>query len=145
MNSRMPPDPTSHRVFDDAARAHYREATATLPPALQGQLRAARRTALAAPSAASPWRLAMPLAVIATAVVALGIGLRMHAPPLSPAATGAGTVATRPAIPSAAPSGDTGALLLTLEDDPDFYLWLGTSEAGPMLDPSPEDCCNEPS
>ena len=145
MNSRMPPDPAPDRAFDDAARAHYREAAATLPLALQGRLRAARRAALAGPSAASAWRLAMPLAAMATAVFALGIGLRMHAPPVTPAATGAGTVATRPAIPSAAPPGDAEASLLTLEDDPDFYLWLGTGEAGPMLDPSSEDCCDEPS
>ncbi|HXH00858.1 MAG TPA: hypothetical protein VNI56_01525 [Xanthomonadaceae bacterium] len=141
----MPPDPAPDRAFDDAARAHYREAAATLPPALQGRLRAARRAAFAAPSAASAWRLAMPLAAMATAVLALGVGLRMQAPPVPPAATGAGTVPTHPAIPSAAPSGDAEGSLLTLEDDPDFYLWLGAGEADPMLDPSSEDCCDEPS
>ena len=68
-------------AFDRRAHASYRQAADALSPAMQGRLRAARRTALAGATArpASSRRLAwqaLPVAAVAMALFAVAIGLR---------------------------------------------------------------------
>lgn len=206
-------------AFDQQARAQYHHAASTLSPALQGRLRAARRTALAKGNAAGrrgarrepgtrQWPV-LPLAAMAAAVFALAIGLRWPRGADSgqgspPGTSGAPAVAVQtvvdpgnpqldagkpdvpdPVVPdvdlpdtvtpdavvSDADVPDTGVpdtvtadpaatervavepqvtdtsrpnlspevdpALLVLEEDPDFYLWLGEDDALPAsLEPA---------
>ena len=154
-------------AFDRRAHASYRQAADALSPAMQGRLRAARRTALAGATArpASSRRLAwqaLPVAAVAMALFAVAIGLRWQpggndgfppqvaqsaagpaddaeaghprSDPRDPATEAATTIhatgapqAAEPAL--AALSADADSSLLMLEEDPDFYLWLGGDDA----------------
>ncbi|MCA1713809.1 MAG: hypothetical protein LC715_01315 [Gammaproteobacteria bacterium] len=136
---------TKHDPMDQRARALYRAAAATLSPTMQGRLRAARRIAQA--DASAPARrvhaLAVPIAGLTAAVMALAVGLRLQTPdrpdgqkledaavtsPTQPAAAAPG----RPAqsVPIRQVSNDE-TLLPMLDEDPDFYLWLGSDDALP--------------
>jgi hypothetical protein len=110
--------------FDAAIRAYHADALARLSPRVQAQLAQRRNAALrgeARTVAARPHRLRFAVAGIA-ALCALALGMRFY--PQSPGGA-----------PSAAPatasiqyaSGSTA-----LEEDPDFYAWLGSSDA-PLL------------
>lgn len=131
--------------LDLHARALYRAAAATLSPTIQARLRAARRTAQA--GAPAPARrvhvLAVPVAGLAAAAMALAVGLRLQAPdrpdgqrPEAAAATSAARpAATAPGRPAqSAPIQQVGndeTWLPMLDEDPDFYLWLGSDDASP--------------
>jgi|GEM_PF-229877 len=136
---------TGQERFDQQARARYRDAAAALSPALQGRLRAARRNALAGTTATGRNRArppAMPIAAMVAAVVALAFGLRMQTPVRPgdrPVETRA-ISATQPAAPEPAPPAQAAptqqasnheTLLPMLDEDPDFYLWLGSDDALP--------------
>ena len=131
--------------LDQHARALYRAAAATLSPTMQGRLRAARRTAQAgAPAPARRMHaLAVPIAGLTAAVMALAVGLRLQAPDRPDGRRledAAATSATRPAAtapgrpaqstPTQQASNDE-TLLPMLDEDPDFYLWLGSDDALP--------------
>lgn len=132
--------------FDQRARARYHDAAAALSPAMQGRLRAARRTALAGTAVAGRHvarPLSMPIAAMAAAVLALAFGLRLQAPDRAtgpgredaavPVATTPPTIEPgRPARPAPAQQvGDQETLLSMLDEDPDFFLWLGSDEPLP--------------
>lgn len=110
--------------FDDAVRAHHAAALAQLSPRVRAQLAQRRNAALrgeARAEAARPHRLRFAVAGFA-ALCALALGMRFY--PQSPG----GAPAAMPAATSAQyASGSTA-----LEEDPDFYAWLGSSDA-PML------------
>lgn len=133
-----------HDDFDQRARARYREAAATLPPSLQGRLRAARREALQAgqPRRRLPhrWPVAMPAALAIAAVLVLAVDLRGPGPRQT--APDPQTEVTGAAAPPAVEAMDTDTALvaasladeadtdvLLYEHDPDFYLWLGSEDA----------------
>lgn len=134
--------------FDQRARARYHDAAAALSPAMQGRLRAARRTALAGTAVAGRHvarPLAMPIAAMAAAVLALAFGLRLQAPDGAsgqvPENEAVPVATTPPIIEPGRPSrpapveqvgdGETETLLSVLDEDPDFYLWLGSDEPLP--------------
>ena len=164
-------------AFDQQAHACYVEAAAALSPAMQGRLRAARRTALATPAGSRietrrhrPGPL-LPVGAVAAALLAVAVGLRWQPGVESPgpapvgmsvAQQSSGTdqtsqkpgvhgsppdVVARPATAQARPDpastaqGADAALagvrsedsepLLMLDEDPDFYLWLGGDDALP--------------
>ena len=136
---------TEANLLDQQARALYRAAAASLSPAMQGRLRAARRTAQAgAPAPARRMHaLAVPIAGLTAAVMALAVGLRLQAPE-RPDGRRLGGAAATSAIPSAATApgrpaqsapiqqvGIDETLLPVLDEDPDFYLWLGSDDALP--------------
>ena len=164
-------------AFDQHAHACYLEAASALSPAMQGRLRAARRTALAtaAPGLRDvrrwrwPWPV-LPVGAMAAALLAVAVGLRwqpgggtgpMPAGMSAAQSNSADQVrqepdprstrsdAPDPALadaerPEPAPttsktagaalagvrSKDDDALLM-LDEDPDFYLWLGGDDALP--------------
>lgn len=144
--------------FDRRARARYHEAAATLPPSLQGRLRAARREALQAGQTRhrTPrrWPVALPAALAMAAVLVLVVGVRGPQPQQAApdpqtevAATDTpdphGEVADTavppaieamdvdPALAAASLADEMDADVLIYEHDPDFYLWLGGDDAPP--------------
>ena len=154
------PRPAQRGDFDQRARACYREAAATLPPSLQGRLRAARRAALqpgqAGGRAPHRWPVAMPAALTVAMAVALVLAIGLHgprqpqdAPPQTevagtaaqdPRADGTGTPAppaveeamdADPALVAASLADDVDTDELIYEHDPDFYLWLGDDDMLP--------------
>lgn len=121
--TRAPRDASGTDRFDAAIRAHHADALARLSPRVQAQLAQRRNAALRgeARATARPHRLRLALAGVA-ALCALALGLRLQTQPP------AGTPSTAPAAaPVQYASGSTA-----LEEDPDFYAWLGSSDA-PML------------
>ena len=111
--------------FDTHLRARHAAALAQLSPQVQAQLAQRRNAALRGNGIAkSGHRLRLAAAAFAS-VCALTLGMQFfpHSQPtLSPAAT-ASVAISKQAITSATARGNAA-----LEEDPDFYAWLGTSE-----------------
>ena len=107
--------------FDAAMRALHRDALARLAPATRWNLRPA--AADEAPPAGAPvhWRWPrMPvLAGGALAACALALGIALWRPGVEPAPPGTGGA-------TAAAQAQAGAL----DEDPDFYAWLASDDAG---------------
>lgn len=161
--------------WDQQAHACYVEAASALSPAMQGRLRAARRTALAIAAGRRdvarrqrPWPL-LPVGAVAAALLAVAVGLRVQpagessspaladmsaarqstsADPAShrhgrscTASSGLAATPTEPRDPATPTQAADAALagvrsaedgpLLMLDEDPDFYLWLGGDDALP--------------
>lgn len=123
--------------IDTRLRDAWHQGGEALTPSMQGRLRAARRTALSASPAAahassSPlsrlrW-IGMPATALAAVFAVAVLVPRGGNAPVTPViatqspdpVTEAGT---QPVL-----AGHEGLELLTLEDDPDFYLWLASDE-----------------
>ena len=104
-----------HDAFDARARAAHAESLARLSPRVQAQLAQRRHAALSAPGS-SRARPAFGWALATLAVCATVIGVFRPAERTPTPATLAGTAAVAPAPD-------------TLEDNPDFYLWLASRDA----------------
>lgn len=105
--------------FDRALRAQHAAALESLSPATRAQLAQRRLAVLRAPAGRAPHRLRYALAAgAAVCALALGLQLRPSGSPAAPAA--------RPALAGmqAAPRADT-----LLDEDPEFYAWLASSDA----------------
>lgn len=104
--------------FDAAMRQQHAVAATSLSPRTQAQLQQRRRAAMAAQSTREPSRrhFGWPIAASFAAVLALAIGLQVWQQP-EPAAT----------APAVADSDDD--LDTVLDENPDFYLWLASSDA----------------
>ncbi|MFN3703929.1 hypothetical protein [Thermomonas sp.] len=111
-------------AFDAALRARHADALAQLSPQVRAQLAQRRNAALRGEmTTRSPQRLRLRLAVAGTAALcALAVGLRLTLP--TPSATPAAMSA--PALAQATPT--TGGSM-PLDEDPDFYAWLGSADA----------------
>ena len=146
-------------AFDRAMRELHRQALDRVSARTQATLRAARTATVATgrvPATGFGWRainraeskwaeFKRPEAHWLwaggfAAMFALAIGLQLSGPVAS---VGSPRSAVTDAAVGAGQSKDTA--FATLDENPDFYLWLGAGEADPMLDPSSEDCCDEPS
>lgn len=101
-------------AFDARMRAAHAESLARLSPRVQAQL-AQRRAALAAPRT-SHARPAFGWALATLAICALAVGVFRPAERAPTPTTLAGTTEVAPAPD-------------TLEDNPDFYLWLASRDA----------------
>ena len=116
-------DPINTRM-----RASWHDAASALPPQLEGQLRAARREALSSPRPPTAMRMAwlgVP-AAFATVVAVTLIVPRFDDTPIDTqepmtARVQPVEIRTAPVAPGSTFEGVEG---LTLDDDPDFYLWL---------------------
>ena len=111
--------------FDTHIRARHAAALAQLSPQVQAQLAQRRNAALRGTGIAKPSRRLRLAAAAFASVCALTLGMQFfpHSQPtLSPAAT-ASVAISKQAITSATARGNAA-----LEEDPDFYAWLGTSE-----------------
>lgn len=121
---REPIDAGGTERFDAAIRARHAAALAHLSPRVKAQLAQRRNAALrgeARPTAGHPHRLRFAAAGFA-AVCALALGLRFYPPSTDGA----------PATPQATASVQYASGNAALEEDPDFYAWLGSSDA-PLL------------
>lgn len=105
---------TGHDTFDARLRAAHAVALDRLSPATQSQLLQRQRRALAARSAPTRPALRWVVASLVVGAVALGILHPLREAPGVPRPTST-TVATAPAD--------------TTEDNPDFYVWLASSDA----------------
>lgn len=127
----MNPVEDTHARLDAQARRLHAAALSQVSPQTLSRLRAARHAAQAAeaPSRAGHWRWLAATAF--TAVLAVGIGVQLM--PADPALPPAGEqpVASVAASSTGAQQDDFGAATL-LDEDPDLYLWLASSEAQPL-------------
>lgn len=116
MNKRLPDE-----QFDALARACYRQATEAVPPQLQFKLRPRPETRIHAGGwQLRGWPLGAALAgTAAAAVLAVGLGIGWQGPTPQPQA---------PQQTAAVGNGNDAPSTL-LDEDPDFYAWLGSSEA----------------
>lgn len=106
--------------FDSAMRSLHLEAVDHISPQVRQRLRGARTASSRAPRALG-WGLASGCA----ALFGLVIGLQLHAPPAGTSAPDESAVVTAaPAATVAEPEG-----LAAVEQNPDFYLWLASTDA----------------
>ena len=111
---------TNHdQRFDAALRAQHDAALERLSPRVRAQLAQRRNAVLRGESARRGHRLRYAVAGIA-ALCALAIGLRFGAMPGPSAPPTAAGIASTPAA-------GTGATML--DEDPEFYAWLASSDA----------------
>ncbi|HQX92481.1 MAG TPA: hypothetical protein PL007_00520 [Thermomonas sp.] len=112
--------------FDTHLRARHAAALAQLSPQVQAQLAQRRNAALRGNGIAkSGHRLRLAAAAFAS-VCALTVGVQFFPqsqPTLSPATTAAVAITKQATTASATARGNAA-----LEEDPDFYAWLGASE-----------------
>ena len=119
------------RAFDEAARALHRRALAEVSPSTRARLRTARHNAgseARAPRRGLGWALASGTA----AVFALAIGLQLQRTPQTQMPSGETPVAALPA-PEAA-GYDSSTALASLDENPDFYLWLASDDDLPATE-----------
>ena len=114
--------------FDTHIRARHAAALAQLSPQVQAQLAQRRHAALRGTGIAKPsHRLRFAAAAFAS-VCALTVGVQFF--PHSQSTVSPATTASVAANPHATttPTASTARGNAALEEDPDFYAWLGTSE-----------------
>ncbi|MFN3311002.1 MAG: hypothetical protein ACK40R_04740 [Thermomonas sp.] len=115
-------------LFDAGVRARHAEALQRLSPRVQAQLAQRRNAALRGQPAAArrSHRLHYATAGLAT-LCALALGLHFQPPPSE--APGALLPAATTAAVAASPHKATRAPSTLLDEDPEFYAWLGSSDA----------------
>ena len=109
--------PLDDSMFDAALRAHHQASLERLSPRAQAQLAQRRNAALRGERMRRGHGFRYAAAGFA-ALFALAIGLRFQTAPAPTAATPASSIAT------AAPADAT-----MLDEDPEFYAWLASSDA----------------
>lgn len=114
---------SNNEAFDRDMRQLHTTAVANIPPQTLARLRAARHGAQTAPQRGHAWRWISASAFSAVLAVAIGTQFLPRPVPLS---------TTQPTIAAAGAGDDYGDSLATLEENPDLYLWLASSEAEPL-------------
>ena len=123
------PRPATTAEFDRQARALYRQSLEQVPAGVHARLRRARGAALAGPRHRSPpW---LPAGVAATAVLAVvalaGLQPAPERAPEAPLVQAAPVDADVP-TPLALSDPELALILDSLDHNPDFYLWLASSD-----------------
>jgi hypothetical protein len=119
----MNPGIDDKETFDRDMRQLHATAVTHISPQTLARLRAARHGAQAAPQRGHAWRWMTASAFSAVLAVAIGVQFLPRSAPLStaqPMATATGT------------SNDYSDGVATLDENPDLYLWLASSEAEPL-------------
>jgi hypothetical protein len=132
MNTTPTRGPGDAHAFDARLRAIHAEAVAATPARIRLQLRPRRSGA--ASGARRGWSMA---AAFAIALVAAGLLWQRPASvaPVVPAAGGpAVVVAPGPTTDAAPDTADFDEAYAALDESPDLYLWLASSDASAMLD-----------
>jgi len=110
------------RTFDEALRQRHGDAVSHISARTQAQLQQRRRAALSASAPGMPRtamrRFAWPVATSFAAILALTVGMQLRQDSVAP--TPAATVAD---------DDDLGASFAALDENPDLYLWLASSDA----------------
>lgn len=141
-DSRISASPQQARddALDAAARRAHAAALEQLSPRVRAQLTLRSRDALSGAHARPQARWWPGLAAGSVAVLALAVGLRLQDPPDPPPKS------ARPAVAATAtaidpdettPPEDVPADFETLDENPDFYLWLASDEAGALTEDTP--------
>ena len=110
------------RTFDEALRQRHGTAVAHVSARTQAQLQQRRRAALSASAPGRPHttmrRFAWPVATSFAAILALAVGMQLRQDPVAPMP-----------VATVADDDDLGASFAALDENPDFYLWLASSDA----------------
>ncbi|MEO8366424.1 MAG: hypothetical protein ABI538_09485 [Pseudoxanthomonas sp.] len=114
---------SNSEAFDRGMRQLHATAVTHISPQTLARLRLARHRAQAAPQRGLAWRWITASAFSAVLAVAIGAQFLPRAAPLSPA---------QPMAAAAGTSNDYGDAMATLDENPDLYLWLASSEAEPL-------------
>lgn len=112
-------NPATEHEIDAKARQWHDASLAQLTPRTLMQLRAARQQALAAPQRRRQWP--WLAATACSTMLAVLIGVQWLSAPQSPAPA--------PVSATAVPADET---IGPLDENPDLYLWLASSEAQPL-------------
>ena len=110
------------RAFDEALRERHGEAVAHISARTQAQLQQRRRAALSGSGMprTTMRRFAWPVATSFAAILALAIGVQLRPD----------NVAQAPMpIAAVVDDDDSGASFAALDENPDLYLWLASSDA----------------
>lgn len=111
--------------FDAALRAHHAAALSALSPRAQAQLAQRRNAVLRDETATRRTHGFRYAAAVFAGVCALAIGMQFQSTPTPAESAAPPRIAT---IPAPASNGaNTGATLL--DEDPEFYAWLASSDA----------------
>ncbi|MCE7031060.1 hypothetical protein LY625_00190 [Lysobacter sp. GX 14042] len=126
MNTIDCPDPGA---FDGRARELYRQSLEQLPASTHARLRAARRDALSAPPGALRMQRWWPAGMAAALALAVVATLGLERPPQPATETRLVQAPATPVATSLASSDPELALMLeSLDNNPDFYLWLAAND-----------------
>jgi anti-sigma-K factor RskA len=110
-------------IFDRGMRQLHAAAVSQVSPQTLTRLRAARHAAQTAPKRGHAWRWVAATAFSAVLAVALGVQFL----------PGSGTApATQPMAATVDNGNIYGDSLATLDESPDLYMWLASSEAEPL-------------
>ena len=108
--------------FDASMRAAHAEAIANVSARTRAQLNNRLDAAMSLPGPRMTHRPAWALALACSLALVAAIGLRMRAPEPAP---------LEPVV--AADGGDSGDLVASLDETPDLYLWLASSDASGLV------------
>ncbi|CAN5705510.1 hypothetical protein BH23PSE2_BH23PSE2_00130 [soil metagenome] len=129
MNTHRDGEQQDHGL-DRVARALHAEALVQLPPRTLAQLRARHDRVRRAPLRRAPtlgWGLA---ATAAVTVLAVAFGLRMD--PATPELAPDRRLAALPGAGVDMSESNDRQTYAALDEDPDFYLWLATTDVQPL-------------
>jgi hypothetical protein len=120
------------RDFDATLRGHHAQALASMSPSTQAQLQLRRRAATEPARHSAMHAFAWPLAAAFAASV-LVVGLQWRQPDTS-LRTAASPVAAPPGTMDATskPENDEFDAYTALDETPDLYLWLASSDAATL-------------
>ena len=110
-------------AFDRDMRQLHAAAVSQVSPQTLARLRAARYAAQTAPKRGHAWRWVTATAFSAVLAVALGVQFLPRS----------GTVpASQPMVATVDNDDEYGDSVATLDESPDLYMWLASSEAEPL-------------
>ncbi|WP_027070543.1 hypothetical protein [Novilysobacter defluvii] len=119
------PRPATAAEFDRQARALYRQSLEQVPAGVHARLRQARGAALAGPRHRSPpW---LPATAVLAVVALAGLQPAPERAPEAPLVLAAPVDADVP-TPLALSDPELALILDSLDHNPDFYLWLASSD-----------------
>ena len=123
---------TKDRDFDATLRNHHAQALANLSTRTQSQLQLRRRAAATPDRHASMRAFAWPLAAACAAGV-LVVGLQWRQPDTPVPAAASSVAASSGTVDAAAkPADDEFDAYTALDEAPDLYLWLASSDAAAL-------------
>ena len=112
-----------NQIFDHDMRRLHDAAVSNISPQTLARLRAARHAAQTAPQRGHAWRWAAATAFSAVLAVALGVQLLPDSGALPD---------TRTLVADTSTEDSYTDTLATLDENPDLYMWLASSEAEPL-------------
>jgi hypothetical protein len=114
------PQSPEQRAFDEALRQRHGDAVTHVSARTQAQLQQRRRAALSASGRprATMRRFAWPVATSFAAILALTVGMQLRQDDAAPMP-----------VATVADDDDLGASFAALDENPDLYLWLASSDA----------------